>query len=61
MQYFGRLMEDAEEESMSKNELDERKNMMLLKIKSGTHLQCKMAMRQMMEKAHSFGVGLFFN
>mmetsp|Transcript_1725 Transcript_1725/g.2685 ORF Transcript_1725/g.2685 Transcript_1725/m.2685 type:complete len:115 (+) Transcript_1725:328-672(+) len=38
MQYFGRLMEDAEEESMSKDELDERKIMtLLLKIKSGTN------------------------
>eukprot|EP00957_Ditylum_brightwellii_P001746 134445-Ditylum_brightwellii.AAC.1 len=55
-------MEDVEEESMSKDELDEHKIMMLLlKIKSGTPPQRKMAMRQITDKAHSFGTGPLFN
>lgn len=62
MQYFGRLVEEAEEEKMTKEELNERRIMMLLlKIKSGTPPQRKTAMRQITDKARSFGAGPLFN
>jgi len=61
-QYFGRLLEDVEEEKMSKEESNERKIMtLLLKIKSGTPPQRKTAMRQITDKARSFGAGPLFN
>jgi splicing factor 3B subunit 1 len=62
MQYFGRLMEEADEDKMSKEELKERQIMsLLLKIKSGTPPQRKTAMRQITDKARSFGAGPLFN
>eukprot|EP00934_Nitzschia_sp_Nitz4_P004991 Nitzschia sp. Nitz4//scaffold128_size63911//41023//44913//NITZ4_006223-RA/size63911-snap-gene-0.73-mRNA-1//-1//CDS//3329534844//4981//frame0 len=62
MQYFGRLMEDTDEESLSKEEANERRIMaLLLKIKSGTPPQRKTAMRQISDKARSFGAGPLFN
>jgi len=62
MQYFGRLMEDTEEEKLSKEEANERKIMtLLLKIKNGTPPQRKTAMRQISDKARSFGAGPLFN
>jgi splicing factor 3B subunit 1 len=62
MQYFGRLMEDSEEEKLSKDEVNERRIMtLLLKIKSGTPPQRKTAMRQITDKARSFGAGPLFN
>ena len=62
MQYFGRLTEDADESSLSKEESNERKIMaLLLKIKSGTPPQRKTAMRQITDKARSFGAGPLFN
>lgn len=62
MQYFGRLTEDADESSLTKEELNERKIMaLLLKIKSGTPPQRKTAMRQITDKARIFGAGPLFN
>eukprot|EP00579_Thalassiosira_antarctica_P030205 CAMPEP_0202029318 /NCGR_PEP_ID=MMETSP0905-20130828/63912_1 /ASSEMBLY_ACC=CAM_ASM_000554 /TAXON_ID=420261 /ORGANISM="Thalassiosira antarctica, Strain CCMP982" /LENGTH=1341 /DNA_ID=CAMNT_0048593067 /DNA_START=13 /DNA_END=4038 /DNA_ORIENTATION=- len=62
MQYFGRLMEDAEENNMTKEEAKERSIMaLLLKIKSGTPPQRKTAMRQITDKARSFGAGPLFH
>ncbi|KAL3944091.1 MAG: hypothetical protein SGBAC_001822 [Bacillariaceae sp.] len=62
MQYFGRLMEDAEEEKLSKEEVKERQIMtLLLKIKNGTPPQRKTAMRQISDKARGFGAGPLFN
>lgn len=62
MQYFGRLMEEADEDKMSKDELKERQIMtLLLKIKSGTPPQRKTAMRQITDKARFFGAGPLFN
>jgi len=62
MQFFGRLMEDVDESALTKDESNERKIMaLLLKIKSGTPPQRKTAMRQITEKARSFGAGPLFN
>jgi len=62
MQYFGRLMEDVEEDTLSKDEANERRIMaLLLKIKSGTPPQRKTAMRQITDKARAFGAGPLFN
>ena len=64
MQYFGRLMEQADEEesSFTKAERIEREIMtLLLKIKSGTPPQRKTAMRQITDKARAFGAGPLFN
>lgn len=62
MQYFGRLLEDADEDKLSKDELKERQIMaLLLKIKSGTPPQRKTAMRQITDRARFFGAGPLFN
>jgi splicing factor 3B subunit 1 len=62
MQYFGRLTEDTEESSLTKEEANERKIMtLMLKIKSGTPPQRKTAMRQITDKARSFGAAPLFN
>jgi len=62
LQYFGRLLEDVDEEEISKEEINERKIMgLLLKIKSGTPPQRKTAMRQITDKARTFGAGPLFN
>jgi splicing factor 3B subunit 1 len=62
MQFFGRLMEDVDESTLTKDEANERKIMaLLLKIKSGTPPQRKTAMRQITEKARVFGPGPLFN
>jgi len=62
MQYFGRLMEDVEEDTLNKDEANERRIMaLLLKIKSGTPPQRKTAMRQITDKARTFGAGPLFN
>jgi splicing factor 3B subunit 1 len=63
MQYFGRLMEDVDdEERLTKEESRERQIMaLLLKIKSGTPPQRKTAMRQITDKARAFGAGPLFH
>merc|ERR1719162_2855402 len=60
-QYFGRLLEEVEEDSLSKEEQNERKIMtLLLKIKSGTPPQRKTAMRQITDRARDLGAGPLF-
>ena len=62
MQFFGRLMEETEEDKLTKAEQKERQIMaLLLKIKSGTPPQRKTAMRQITDRARSFGAGPLFN
>ncbi|GKY95396.1 splicing factor 3B subunit 1, variant 2 [Mayamaea pseudoterrestris] len=62
MQYFGRLTEDVDETKLSKEEVRDRQILsLLLKIKSGTPPQRKTALRQMTDKARSFGAGPLFN
>ncbi len=62
MQYFGKLTEDTEDSKLTKEEVNEKKIMtLLLKIKSGTPPQRKTAMRQITDKARSFGAGPLFN
>lgn len=62
MQYFGRLMEERDEDKLTKEEANERRIMtLLLKIKNGTPPQRKTAMRQITDKARSFGAGALFN
>jgi splicing factor 3B subunit 1 len=62
MQYFGRLMEETDEDKLTKEEANERRILMLLlKIKNGTPPQRKTAMRQITDKARSFGAGPLFN
>mmetsp|Transcript_12057 Transcript_12057/g.25397 ORF Transcript_12057/g.25397 Transcript_12057/m.25397 type:complete len:1275 (+) Transcript_12057:135-3959(+) len=62
MQYFGRLMEEVDDEKLSKDEANERRIMsLLLKIKNGTPPQRKTAMRQITDRARGFGAGPLFN
>lgn len=62
MQYFGRLMEETDEEKLSKEDANERRIMaLLLKIKNGTPPQRKTGMRQITDKARTFGAGPLFN
>jgi len=62
MQYFGRLMEEVEDTKLTKEEANERRIMsLLLKIKNGTPPQRKTAMRQITDRARSFGAGPLFN
>ena len=59
MQYFGELLKDTTESS-----LDEKTRSilsLLLKIKNGTPAQRKISLRQITDKAHSFGAGPLFN
>ncbi|VVC87413.1 unnamed protein product [Leptidea sinapis] len=61
-QYFDKLLIDVDEDSLSPEELKERKIMkLLLKIKNGTPPMCKAALRQITDKAREFGAGPLFN
>lgn len=61
-QYFDKLLVDVDEDSLSPEELKERKIMkLLLKIKNGTPPMCKAALRQITDKARDFGAGPLFN
>lgn len=61
-QYFGKLMEEVDEEGLDPEIAKERKIMrLLLKIKNGTPPQRKTALRQMTDKAREFGAGPLFN
>lgn len=61
-QYFGKLLEEIDEEELPPEELKERKIMkLLLKIKNGTPPQRKSAMKQISEKAAEFGADHLFN
>ncbi|KJF61011.1 U2 snRNP component HSH155, variant [Coccidioides immitis RS] len=62
MQYFGKLVDGADENSMSVEELKERKIMrLLLKVKNGTPPMRKTALRQLTDNARQFGAGPLFN
>lgn len=62
VQYFGKLLEKKDEESMSLEEAKERKIMRLLvRIKNGNPQMRKTALKQMTEKAVYFGAGPLFN
>jgi splicing factor 3B subunit 1 len=61
-QYFGKLLEEVDEEDLPPEEMKERKIMkLLLKIKNGTPPQRKTAMRQITDKATEFGADCLFN
>lgn len=62
MTYFGKLVDGAEESSLSVEELKERKIMrLLLKVKNGTPPMRKTALRQLTDHARQFGAGPLFN
>ncbi|CAK8985857.1 Splicing factor 3B subunit 1 (Pre-mRNA-splicing factor SF3b 155 kDa subunit) (SF3b155) (Spliceosome-associated protein 155) (SAP 155), partial [Durusdinium trenchii] len=63
MQFFGKLMEKpAEGHKLSSEETKERKIMhMLLRIKNGTPMQRKAALRQITVNARELGAGPLFN
>ena len=61
-QYFDKLLVDVDEETLSPEELKERKIMeLLLKIKNGTPPMRKAALRRITDKAREFGAGPLFN
>ncbi|GMF21178.1 unnamed protein product [Phytophthora fragariaefolia] len=61
-QYFGKLMDEVNEEDLDPEAAKERKIMrLLLKIKNGTPPQRKTALRQLTDKAREFGAGALFN
>ncbi|KIW11014.1 hypothetical protein PV08_10313 [Exophiala spinifera] len=62
MAYFGKLVDGADENAMSVDELKERKIMrLLLKVKNGTPPMRKTALRQLTDNARQFGAGPLFN
>ncbi|KAI9755604.1 MAG: hypothetical protein M1815_004814 [Lichina confinis] len=62
MNYFGKLVDGADENAMSVEELKERKIMrLLLKVKNGTPPMRKTALRQLTDNARQFGAGPLFN
>ncbi|KAI0396092.1 armadillo-type protein [Xylariaceae sp. FL0594] len=62
MTYFGKLADGSDENSLSVEELKERKIMrLLLKIKNGTPPMRKTALRQLTDNARQFGAGPLFN
>lgn len=62
LQYFAKVLEDVDEDSLPPEEQKERKIMkLLLKIKNGTPPMRKTALRQITDKAREFGAGPLFN
>lgn len=62
MAYFGKLVDGADENEMSVEELKERKIMrLLIKVKNGTPPMRKTALRQLTDNARSFGAGPLFD
>ncbi|CAF0869746.1 unnamed protein product [Brachionus calyciflorus] len=62
LQYFNKLLEDIDDDSLPPEEAKERKIMkLLLKIKNGTPPMRKSALRQITDKAREFGAGPLFN
>ncbi|KAF2088187.1 ARM repeat-containing protein [Saccharata proteae CBS 121410] len=60
--YFGKLFEEVDDNSLSVEELKQRKIMrLLLKIKNGTPSMRKTALRQITDNARSFGAGPLFD
>ncbi|CEG49811.1 Splicing factor 3b, subunit 1 [Plasmopara halstedii] len=61
-QYFGKLMDEVNEDDLDPEDAKERKIMrLLLKIKNGLPPQRKTALRQLTDKAREFGAGALFN
>lgn len=61
-QYFGKLLDETDDDDLPLDELKERKIMrLLLKIKNGTPPQRKTALRQITDKAREFGAEGLFN
>ncbi|KAA0200210.1 hypothetical protein HAZT_HAZT000257 [Hyalella azteca] len=61
-QYFDKLLQDVDEDSLPPEEQKERRIMkLLLKIKNGTPPMRKAALRQITDKAREFGAGPLFN
>ncbi|KAM3534126.1 hypothetical protein MY4038_002652 [Beauveria bassiana] len=62
MAYFGKLTDGSDENSLSVEQLKERKIMrLLLKIKNGTPPMRKTALRQITDNARNFGAGALFD
>lgn len=62
MAYFGKLVDGSDENTLSVEELKERKIMrLLLKVKNGTPPMRKTALRQLTDNARQFGAGPLFN
>ena len=62
MAYFGKLTDGSDENTMSVEELKERKIMrLLLKVKNGSPSMRKTALRQLTDNARQFGAGPLFN
>lgn len=62
MAYFGKLADGANEDTLTVEELKERKIMrLLLKVKNGTPPMRKTALRQLTDNARQFGAGPLFN
>lgn len=62
MQYFGKLVDGADENDLSVDELKQRKIMrLLLKVKNGTPPMRKTALRQLTDNARSFGAAALFD
>lgn len=60
--YFGKLLDNKDEKDLSVDELKERKIMrLLLRVKNGTPASRKVAMRQIMDNATTFGAKALFN
>ncbi|KAL2757436.1 hypothetical protein ACRALDRAFT_2025227 [Sodiomyces alcalophilus JCM 7366] len=62
MAYFGKLTDGADENSLSVEDMKERKIMrLLLKVKNGTPPMRKTALRQLTDNARQFGAGPLFD
>jgi splicing factor 3B subunit 1 len=62
MQYFGKLVDGGDENTMSVEDLKERKIMrLLLKVKNGTPPMRKTALRQLTDNARQFGAKALFD
>lgn len=62
MAYFGKLSDGSDENSLTVDEMKERKIMrLLLKIKNGTPPMRKTALRQITDNARQFGAGPLFD
>lgn len=62
MAYFGKLVDGADENDLSVDELKQRKIMrLLLKVKNGTPPMRKTALRQLTDNARAFGAGPLFD
>ena len=62
MAYFGKLTDGSDENSLSVDDMKERKIMrLLLKVKNGTPPMRKTALRQLTDNARQFGAGPLFN